>query len=407
MPEKQVPEKWDAVIIGAGASGLVCAAEAGRRNKKVLVLDHNKGSGRKILMSGGGRCNFTNREVTAEQFISQNPHFCKSAIKRFTAWDFLDRIRSAGIRYEEREHGQLFCRGKASEILNMLMTYCEKAGVTFAMNTEIKQVNRLETEGTDGNSRSGFRIKAGRRTLDTPSLVIATGGVSIPGAGASPLGYRIAEQFGIAVVPPSPGLVPFTLQPGDKEMLQPLSGIAVKARVSLSGTGFTENILFTHRGLSGPVILQISSYWQPGQTVTIDLLPDLDLAGALADARTSKSKKQIKSFLSDHLPKRLVMARLPRKTAALPVNRISRDQVSQVCNAFHHWEIKPGGTEGYRTAEVTVGGVDTARISSKTFEARDVAGLYFIGEVLDVTGWLGGFNLQWAWSSGWCAGQYV
>ena len=401
-------EQWDTVIIGAGASGLVCAAEAGRRKRKVLVLDHNKAPGRKILMSGGGRCNFTNREVTAAQFICKNRHFCKSALTRFSARDFLDRIVTAGIAFEEREHGQLFCRKNASEILDMLTAACRKAGVTFDMGTEIKNIQHLP-QGKD--TAPYFRIQAGRRSLDTSALVIATGGVSIPGAGASPLGYRIAEQFGIPMIPPRPGLVPLTLQPMDKASFQSLSGIAVKVRVNLSDTlphvCFTENLLFTHRGLSGPAILQVSSYWQPGETITINLMPDMDLATFLADARVSRAKKQVKSLLSDLLPKRLVMARLPGKTAVKPVGGISREQISRICGYFHEWRIKPAGTEGYRTAEVTVGGVDTARISSKTFESRDVPGLYFIGEVLDVTGWLGGFNLQWAWSSGWCAGQYV
>lgn len=400
-------EIYDVVVIGAGASGLVCAREAGIRDRKVLVLDHGR-AGRKILMSGGGRCNFTNRRVTADQYMSSNPHFCKSALSRFTPEDFLDRVRRAGIPYEERDHGQLFCTGKASEILDMLTQGCKKGGVRFALNTGVETIRRsASSAGSSAEAAPRFRIRAGRRSLETASLVIATGGVSIPGAGASPFGFRIAEQFGIAVVPPRPGLVPFTLQPADKKILQPLSGIAVKARVSLRDISFTENLLFTHRGLSGPVILQVSSYWQPGQAVAVDLLPEVDLTRILESERQTGPKKQVKTLLFHHLPKRLVMARLPGKLAVRPVGSLSGEQLAAVSDAFHRWRLKPGGTEGFRTAEVTVGGVDCSRISSKTMESRDVPGLFFIGEVLDVTGWLGGFNLQWAWSSGWAAGQYV
>ncbi len=396
-------ERYDVVVIGAGASGLVCAEAAAQRKRKVLVLDHNKGPGRKLLMSGGGRCNFTNREVTADQFISSNPHFCKSALSRYSASDFLERIRAAGILFEERELGRLFCKGKASEILDLLVKGCKSTGVAFDFEQTHIQIKAVET----GGDRPVYLIRTGQRRVETGSLVIATGGVSIPGAGASPLGYRIAEQFNLAVVSPRPGLVPFTLNPGDKSRLAPLSGIAVRARVSCGPAVFTENLLFTHRGLSGPAILQVSSHWMPGQSVTIDVLPEMDLMAELEEGRKRHPKKQIKSLLFSHLPRRLVLARISKKDGNIPLGSAGQARMVRVAEALHHWQVTPGGTEGYRTAEVTVGGVDCNGVSSKTMEARKAPGLFFIGEVLDVTGWLGGFNLQWAWSSGWCAGQYV
>lgn len=390
-------DTFDVIIIGAGASGLMCAARAGSPGKKVLVLDHNKAPGKKILMSGGGRCNFTNREVNADHYICANPHFCKSALSRYTPEDFLDLTASYGIDYEEREFGRLFCTGSASEILDMLLEECRKAGVKLALGREIKAI--------DGEA--GFRVQTDREVFQAESLVIATGGVSIPGAGASPLGYRVAEQFGIDVVSPQPGLVPFTLQPDDKKTLAPLAGIAVDAGVSIGKTDFRENLLFTHRGMSGPVILQISSFWQPGDTITIDLLPWANLAEFLTEKQAAHPKKQIQSILGKKLPKRLVTVRLPASLSGRPLSSLSPAQLRQVARAFQKWEIKPGGTEGYRTAEVTKGGVDCRCISSKTMEARDMPGLFFIGEVLDVTGQLGGYNLHWAWASGWCAGRHV
>ena len=390
---------YDVAVIGAGASGLVCARSAAKRNRRVVVIDHNKAPGKKILMSGGGRCNFTNRRVTAEHFISSNPHFCKSALSRFTPEDFLDWVRGANIPFEEREFGRLFCKGKASEILDLILGDCKGAGVTFMLDAGEIRVSK--------RSQGDFSIEMGKKRINAVSLVVATGGVSIPGAGASALGYTIAENFKIPVVPPRPGLVPFTLDPKDKDVLAPLSGIAVKARVVLGRAAFTENLLFTHRGLSGPVILQVSSHWEPGQAVAIDLLPDVDLLDIFDKAREKGSKKQVKTLLGDYLPKRLVAARISKKMANKPLCAIPKSQLAPLAAAFHAWMIKPCGTEGYRTAEVTVGGVDCNQISSKTMEARKVPGLYFIGEVLDVTGWLGGYNLHWAWASGYCAGQFV
>ncbi|MBA3011557.1 MAG: NAD(P)/FAD-dependent oxidoreductase [Proteobacteria bacterium] len=397
---------FDVVIIGAGASGLMCAARAGNREKKVLVLDHGPKPGQKILMSGGGRCNFTNKLIRADHFISSNPHFCKSAISRYTSRDFITLVDTYGISHEERSHGQLFCTGSASQILDMLLTECRKAKVRITMNTPVKKIERLPSKANVKEVLQ-FRVHTESGKIDTKSLVVATGGVTLPGVGATPFGYQVAEQFAIPVVLPRPGLVPFTLQPKDKTLLQPLAGISVDAKVSCPLAVFNEKLLFTHRGLSGPVILQISSYWQPGQTITIDLLPFNNLIETLKNKQVSQSKKFLKSLLYELLPKRLVDVRLANSPGDRPIGELSQDQLRQTASAFHEWQIKPGGTEGNRTAEVTVGGVDCNHISSKTMEARTISGLFFIGEVLDVTGWLGGYNLQWAWSSGFCAGQYV
>lgn len=399
-------DSFDVVIVGAGASGLMCAAQAGLRGKKVLVLDHGPCPGRKILMSGGGRSNFTNQRVSSDQYISSNPHFCKSALSRYTARDFVELVGRYGISHEERNHGQLFCTGSASQILDMLLAESRKARVTIRLDTAVEKIERLSGERDRGEAPR-FLVHTGAGSIQAQSLVIATGGVSIPGAGASPFGYRVAEQFHIPIVPVRPGLVPFTLGPEDKKMLQPLSGISVDARVRCSSAVFTEKLLFTHRGLSGPVILQISSYWQPGQTILVDLLPLVNLEGILKAEHRSRPRKQVKSILYECLPRRLVDIRLNGLPSVRAMGSVSHNQIRQIAAAFHEWRIKPGGTEGNRTAEVSVGGVDCTRISSRTMEAREVPGLFFIGEVLDVTGWLGGYNLQWAWSSGYCAGQYV
>ncbi|MDD5266988.1 MAG: NAD(P)/FAD-dependent oxidoreductase [Methylococcales bacterium] len=388
----------DVIIVGAGASGLMCAIEAGKRGRRVMVIDHANKAGKKILMSGGGRCNFTNYSIDPDNFISSNPHFCKSALSRYTQWDFLALIARYRIPYHERDHGQLFCDSSAKDILNMLLAECADAGVAVQLNTRIERIEKL----TDR-----FRLETDKGTVIAQSLVVATGGLSIPKMGATPLGYKIAQQFGMNVLPTRAGLVPFTLQPEDKDKFSPLSGIAVPCIVSNKQQRFNENILFTHRGLSGPAVLQISSYWQAGEEVVINLLPQFNLETELKSKRQQKLKNTLKTILDGYLPKRLVSCLLTDNVLNISLPDLSDRQIQQIANRLHHWTIKPNGTEGYRTAEVTVGGVDTDALSSKTMESKQVPGLYFIGEVVDVTGWLGGYNFQWAWSSAWCAGQYV
>jgi len=387
----------DVIIIGAGASGLMCAIEAGKRGRKVLVLDHANKAGKKILMSGGGRCNFTNYSIEPNNYISHNPHFCKSALSRYTQWDFLALIGRYQIPFHERDHGQLFCNDSAKDILELLLAECDKAGVVVQLNTHIDSVERL----TDL-----FHLKTNNGNFTCQSLVVATGGLSIPKMGATPLGYKIAEQFGIKVLPTGAGLVPFTLQPEDKEKFSALSGIAVPCAVSNNRQSFSENVLFTHRGLSGPAILQISSYWRAGEEIVINLLPQVNLETELKSKRQQKVKNKLKTILEGYLPKRLVSSFLPEDLLERSLQDLSDKQIQRVADQLHCWTIKPNGTEGYRTAEVTSGGVDCDAVSSKTMESKQVQGLYFVGEVLDVTGWLGGYNFQWAWSSAWCAGQY-
>ena len=389
----------DVLIIGASAAGLMCAIEAGKRGRKVTVLDHASKAGKKILMSGGGRCNFTNTGISASNYISHNPHFCKSALSRYTQWDFIALVDAYQIPYHERDLGKLFCDISAKDILNMLLKECEKVNVDIRLDCSIETIERTND--------SRFRLITSRGRMEAPSLVVASGGLSIPKMCASPLGYRIAEQFGHHIWPTSAGLVPFTLQPRDKAILSELSGIAIHSTVSNQHIGFSENILFTHRGLSGPAILQISSYWQPGETIDINLLPDIDINGTMKARQAAQPKLQLKTLLSEILPRRLVLALLDEDSANTPLQELSHARLDEVARQFQHWQIKPNGTEGYRTAEVTLGGVDCDELSSKTMESGKLAGLYFIGEVVDVTGWLGGYNFQWAWSSGWCAGQVV
>jgi predicted Rossmann fold flavoprotein len=386
------------IIIGAGASGLMCAIEAGKRGRNVIVLDHANKSGKKILMSGGGRCNFTNYAIDPDNFISNNPRLCKSALSRYTQWDFLALIARYRIPYHERDHGQLFCKDSAKDILDMLLSECADAGVVVQLNTHIDSIEQK-------NNR--FHLKTDNGYFVGQSLVVATGGLSIPKMGATPLGYKIAQQFGINVVPTRAGLVPFTLQSEDKDKFSPLSGIAVPCVVSNKRQSFKENVLFTHRGLSGPAVLQISSYWRAGEEVLINLLPQVNIEKELKSKRGQKLKNPLKTILDDYLPKRLISCLLPDELLTVSLQDLSDRQIKQIADQLHQWSIKPNGTEGYRTAEVTVGGVDCDALSSKTMECKKVPGLYFIGEVVDVTGWLGGYNFQWAWSSGWCAGQYV
>jgi hypothetical protein len=391
-------ETSDLIVIGAGAAGLMCAMQAGRRGRTVRVIDHARRPGRKILMSGGGHCNFTNEAVGAEHYLSHNPHFCKSALSRFSQWDFIEMVRRHGIAFSRREHGQLFCDEGSGRILEMLLAECRQAGVVLQMETGIEVVCHL------GERRFGLHTSRG--VYECASLVVATGGLSVPGAGTSGLGFDIAGQFNIRVWPPTPGLVPLTLQPKDKERLADLAGIAVEAVVRCGKKQFRDPLLFTHRGLSGPVILQTSLEWQPGQEIGIDLLPGLDLAAALDTQRRQHPRRVLKSALAEYLPKRLALAVSPPEMADTPLVQLSVAQFRQIVAGIQQWRLKPGGTEGYRTAEVTLGGVDCDALSSKTMEARAVPGLFFVGEVVDVTGRLGGYNLQWAWSSGWCAGQY-
>jgi len=382
----------------------MCAIEAGKRQRKVLVIDHAKQPGQKLLMTGGGRCNFTNYNIDSGDYISHNPHFCKSALSRFTQWDFLSLVQKHNIPFVEREHGQLFCKDSSREILDMLLSECKNAGVFFQLNSEIKKIERNFSVHSDENR---FKVCTDQGNYLCQSLVIATGGLSIPATGASPFGYKIAEQFNIKVYPRYAGLVPFTFHPKDKEKFSTLSGISLDAVVSNQRQSFREKILFTHRGLSGPAILQISLYWQPGEELTINLLPDIDLFNILKEDQKQHPQRKLKSVLTEYLPKRLAESMIMNDLAENPLQIISHSQFRETSAQIQEWRFKPGGTEGYRTAEVTVGGVDCNAVSSKSMESRDVAGLFFIGEVLDVSGRLGGYNLQWAWSSGWCAGQNV
>jgi predicted Rossmann fold flavoprotein len=388
----------DVIIIGAGAAGMMCAIEAGKRGRSVTILDHSNKPGKKILMSGGGRCNFTNIGTTSENFISHNPHFCKSALKRYTPWHFIDLVNKHNIAYHEKTLGQLFCDNKSSDIVNMLLTECRHAKVKIQLNTDVKHINKQSSQ---------YHIKTSTGEYQCQSLVIATGGLSIPTMGASAFGYEVAKQYGIKVWPTTAALVPFTLHNHDKNRFEELSGIAVDCQISCNSQKFTEAMLFTHRGLSGPAVLQISSYWQPGDNLTIALLPDVNLYKILCDTRDSNPKILLKNFLAKFFAKRLVSVFIAEDCLELAMQSLSNEKLKTIADAFHHWQIKPNATEGYRTAEVTLGGVDTNAISSKTFEVNNVQDLYFIGEVLDVTGWVGGYNFQWAWASGYAAGQYV
>jgi len=392
-------KKIDVIVVGASASGLMCAIEAGKRGRNVLVLDHANKAGKKILMSGGGRCNFTNNDVTSDNYISHNHHFVKSALTRFTQWDFIAMVEEYKIPYHEREHGQLFCNESSRDILNLLLNECKKANVTIQLNSNIT--------GIEHNQDNSFIVKTNDNDYLCQSLVIASGGLSIPKMGASPFGYKVAEQFNLKVWPTTAGLVPFTLHKQDKENLSDLSGIAINSIVNVNEVSFRENILFTHRGLSGPAILQISSYWSAGEEVKINLLPDINLFEELNKSSKHQPKIKLKTLMHKLLPKRLVNIFLETDLLDKTLQEISQKQFHNITKTFQNWSIKPNGTEGYRTAEVTLGGVDCDALSSKTFESKTVAGLYFIGEVMDISGWLGGYNFQWSWSSGWCAGQYV
>ena len=391
-------ERFDAIVVGAGAAGMFCAAMAGQAGRRVLLLDNGKKPGRKILMSGGGRCNFTNLYVEPAAYLSQNPHFCKSALARYTQWDFIDMVGKHGIAWHEKTLGQLFCDDSADQIVAMLVAECEKGNVTTRLRSEILSVTRDD---------EGYTLQLNGDDVSADKLVIASGGLSMPGLGATPFGYKVAEQFGLKVLPTRAGLVPFTLHKPMLEQLQVLSGVSVPSVITAQdGTVFRESLLFTHRGLSGPAVLQISSYWQAGEFVSINLLPDIDLADFLDVQRAEHPNQSLKNTLAMQLPKRLVeclqqLGQIPDVT----LKQLNiRDQQTLV-DTLTDWRVQPNGTEGYRTAEVTLGGVDTNELSSRTMEAKKTPGLYFIGEVMDVTGWLGGYNFQWAWSSAWACAQ--
>jgi len=394
-------KRYDVVVIGAGAAGLMCAIMAAKRGRSVLILDKAAKVAEKIRISGGGRCNFTNLDVTPDNFISQNKHFCKSALAGFNQWDFIDWVVQAGIEYHEREHGQLFCDQSAKDIIKMLLDKCDGYGVQIEVGIEVESIEKGE----------GFQLATNLGDFQCQSLVIATGALSIPKMGATGFGFQLARQFGLNVVETRPGLVPFTFTGKEKDELKELAGISLPVIVSLvenkAAPSFKEAMLFTHRGLSGPVILQISSYWQPGQSIRINLIPDLDLVSFLEEQVKERPQALLSTVLSACLAKRLVSLLSHSFDMNIKVQSLSDRDVLCLQDFLEAWQIKPSSTEGYRTAEVTVGGVDTAELDSKTMQSKKVDGLYFIGEVVDVTGHLGGFNFQWAWSSGFAAGNGV
>jgi len=391
-------ETFDVAIVGAGAAGLMCALTAGHRGRRVLLLDHAQQAGEKILISGGGRCNFTNLEVAPDRFISANPHFCKSALSRYTPRDFIEMVERHRIAYHEKTLGQLFCDGSAREIVAMLLAECAAASVDLRLGHSVSAIARADR----------FRIETNQGNSVAATLVIATGGLSIPKLGATGFAYEIARRFGLAVIEPRPGLVPMKVAGETLSLCQSLSGVSVDAVVSCGRDSFRENILFTHRGLSGPAILQISSYWREGEILSIDLLPAIEVESFLKDRKRKRPKAELKTVLAEVMPTRLAHALA--ETAAVAdysIANIPDRDLSAIAERLKHWHLRPTESEGWAKAEVTVGGIDTNGLSSRTMEARDVPGLYMIGEAVDVTGWLGGYNFQWAWSSGWCAGMAV
>lgn len=390
--------KIDCLIIGAGAAGMMCAVEAGKRGRSVLLVDHADAPGEKIRISGGGRCNFTNLRAAPENFLSDNPRFCISALRRYTQRDFIGLVEKHNIAYHEKTLGQLFCDGSAKAIIDMLLAELGEAGVQLELSTK---VDSIERQG------DGFHVALSSGTVEAASIVIATGGKSIPKMGATGFAYTIAEQFGIEVIEPRPGLVPLTYDSAMLERLKPLSGITVDAVVAHGKTRFAEGLLFTHRGLSGPSILQISSYWREGAEIVVDLAPGTDIAGRLIADKSSNAKQAVQTALSGYLPKRLAAAITEEANLTRPLGDTSDKALRQLGERVNRWRVAPSGSEGYRTAEVTLGGIDTAALNQKTMEVKAQPGLYFIGEAVDVTGWLGGYNFQWAWSSGWSAGQAV
>ena len=388
----------DVLVIGAGAAGLMCAIEAGRRGRSVVVIDHAKKPAEKVRISGGGRCNFTNLHVTPKQFLSNNPHFCVSALKRYTQHDFIKRVSERGIAFHQKTLGQLFCDGSATQIIDMLLEDLKAAGGELRLGVEPGAVERVG---------DGWRVATSLGAIECRSLVMATGGLSIPKMGATGYAYDVARQFGLKIVEPRPALVPFVFNEPQLAPIAELAGVSVEARASAGDKSFDEGMLFTHRGLSGPAILQISSYWRDGEDVVIDLARGRDVLAELKAARVERPKQQLDNALAAFAPKRLADQVAARTFGTARLADLSDVKLREVAAALNAWRVKPDGTEGWRTAEVTLGGVDTDGLSSKTMEAKAAPGLYFIGECVDVTGWLGGYNFQWAWSSGWAAGQAV
>ena len=386
------------IIIGAGAAGLMCAISAAEEGQSVLVLDHANKAGKKILISGGGRCNFTNMYTEPSNYLSQNPHFCKSALKRYTQWDFIAEVDKAGLPWHEKKLGQLFSDNKSEAILNMLLDRCEALGVSIQLNCSIESLEKVDDH---------FQLKTSQGDYGSAALVIATGAMSFPTMGATDFGHRIAKQFGLDVTHTQPGLVPFTFDANEKQQFDGLSGVSLDSSIDCNGMSFRENILFTHKGLSGPAVLQISSYWNPGDTVTVTCLPDIDLAEELKQQQQNNPNKHLINIIKQHFPERVLEAFCNNVDLNKPLQQYKHSDLQDIADRFQKWSFIPSGTEGYKKAEVTLGGVNTDEISSKTFEAKKVDGLYFIGEVLDVTGHLGGFNFQWAWASGHCCGKAV
>jgi predicted Rossmann fold flavoprotein len=393
---------FDVVVIGGGAAGLFCALTAGQRGRSVLVLDSSNKVGKKILMSGGGGCNFTNLDIRPENYLSNNPHFCISAINRYNQWQFIDLVERHNIPYHEKSHGELFCDNSSKDILKMLLDECAVANVNIRTKSIISQIKPAE-EG-------GFHLSLADQKIHCQSLVVASGGLSIPTLGASGFGYDIAEQFGLGLLPRSAGLVPFTFSDWVKDISETNSGLSIDVEMSVNGVSFRENLLFTHRGISGPAALQLSSYWEPGQVISINLLPDQDALSLLLGYKESNPKSLLRNLIAPLLSKgftQSLQARYWPQYAETPIAEIANSKLENLASHLSNWKLKPSGTEGYRTAEVTLCGVNTDNISSKTMECKSQPGLYFVGEVLDVTGHLGGYNFQWAWASGYAAGCYV
>ena len=394
----------DIAIIGAGAAGMMAAAIAGQRGRSVWLADHRKSPGEKIRISGGGRCNFTNIYTSPENFLSSNPHFCKSALAQYTQFDFIDLVDRHGIAYHEKKLGQLFCDHSAKDIIAMLTQECQDAGVDMALGTNVESIEKSD-QNPDGGNDGGWRVSSDQGIVHAASLIIATGGLSIPKIGASSFGYDIARQFGHRIIPTRAGLVPLTFDDDLLDHCRDLAGVSVDASVTANNTGFSEGLLFTHRGLSGPSILQVSSYWQDGETIAVNLNQGGDLSVALKSAKQTNPKQDCANAMAKILPKRLAQKITDEMAITTTLAETPDRQIDALGARVENWQVTPSGTEGYRTAEVTLGGVDPNEISSKTMESRLHPGLYFIGEVVDVTGHLGGYNFQWAWSSGYVAGQ--